>query len=135
LHVPDLAHRKTSVNQSATSGAAHEAGGWPAAAAASLQAGGGRPVANATVMLRPLLGISEPDLERQLLRQGVVRLAAGRAHCHDCGRTPLVGEHVHLFDDGDLVCELCRPRRSGAPERSEAVHHSERGHTVRRRAA
>jgi hypothetical protein len=86
-------------------------------------------------MLRPLLGISEPDLERQLLRKGVVRLAAGRAHCNDCGRTPLVGERVHLFDDGDLVCELCRPRRSGAPERSEAVYHSERGHTVRRRAA
>jgi hypothetical protein len=73
-------------------------------------------------MLRPLLGISEPDLERQLLRKGVVRLAAGRAHCSDCGRTPLVGE-------------LCRPQRAGAPERSEAVHHSERGQTVRRRAA
>jgi hypothetical protein len=98
-------------------------------------AGGRRPAANATVMLRPLLGISEPDLERQLLRKGVVRLAAGRAHCHDCGRTPLVGERVHLFDDGDLVCELCRPRRDGAPERSEAVHHSERGQTVKRRAA
>jgi hypothetical protein len=117
--------------------------------------GGRRAAANATLMLRPLLGISagrltrppsgepgwraaakrEPDLERELLRKGVVRLAAGRAHCNDCGRTPLVGERVHLFDDGDLVCELCRPRRSGAPERSEAVHHSERGHTVRRRAA
>jgi hypothetical protein len=86
-------------------------------------------------MLRPLLGISEPDLERQLLRKGVVRLTAGRAQCHDCGRTPLVGEHVHLFGDGVLVCELCRPRREDAPERSEAVHHSERGQTVRRRAA
>jgi len=98
-------------------------------------AGARRAAANATLMLRPLLGISEPDLERELLRKGVVRLAAGRAHCNDCGRTPLVGERVHLFDDGELVCELCRPRRSGAPERSEAVHHSERGHTVRRRAA
>jgi hypothetical protein len=106
-------------------------------------------------MLRPLLGISagrltrppssepgwragaerEPDLERQLLRKGVVRLAAGRAHCSDCGRTPLVGERVHLFDDADLVCELCRPRRSGAPERSVTVHHSERGQTVKRLAA
>ena len=86
-------------------------------------------------MLRPLLGISEPDLERQLLRKGVVRLAAGRAHCSDCGRTPLVGERVHLFDDADLVCELCRPRRGGAPERSVTVHHSERGQTVKRLAA
>jgi hypothetical protein len=91
--------------------------------------------ANPAPMIRTLLGISEPDLERELLRKGVVRLAAGRAQCNDCGRTPLVGERVHVFDDGELVCELCRPRRHGAPERSEAVHHSERGHTVRRRAA
>jgi hypothetical protein len=86
-------------------------------------------------MLRPLLGISETDLERELLRQGVVRLAAGRAHCHDCGRTPLVGESMHVFGDGAVVCELCRPRRREAPERSELVHHSERGQTVRLRAA
>ena len=86
-------------------------------------------------MLRPLLGMDESDLERQLLRKGVGRLAEGREHCHDCGRTPLVGERVHLFDDGAVVCELCRPRRRGAPERSKSVHHSEHGHTVRRRAA
>jgi hypothetical protein len=86
-------------------------------------------------MLRPLLGISSSDLERELLRKGVVRLAAGRALCHDCGRTPLVGERMHVFGDGDAVCELCRPRRRGAPQRTELVHHSEHGHTVRRRAA
>ena len=79
--------------------------------------------------------LSEPDLERQLLRNSVVRLTAGRAHCSDCGRTPLVGERVHLFAEGDVVCELCRRHRSAAPERSETVHHSERGHTVKRRAA
>ena len=92
-------------------------------------------MANVACMLRPLLGVDESDLERELLRKGVVRLAAGRAACDDCGRTPLIGEHVHRFGDGALVCELCRPRRAGAPERSEAVHHSEHGHTVRRRAA
>jgi hypothetical protein len=106
-------------------------------------------------MLRPLLGsagaggghaaaaggsraqcLSEPDLERELLRKGVGALYAGRASCEDCGRTPLLGERVHLFADGALVCELCRPRRRPAePERSEVVHHSERGQTVRRRAA
>jgi hypothetical protein len=86
-------------------------------------------------MLRPLLGISEPHLERELLRKGVVRLAAGRAACHDCGRTPLVGERVYLFGDGALVCELCRPRRRSAHERSQVVHHSEHGQTVKRRAA
>jgi hypothetical protein len=86
-------------------------------------------------MLRPVLGISEPDLERELLRKSVGALEAGRASCVDCGRTPLVGERVHLFADGALICELCRPRRRGSPERSEAVHHSERGQTVKRRAA
>jgi hypothetical protein len=86
-------------------------------------------------MLRPLLGISEGDLERELLRKSVGALEAGRACCHDCGRTPLVGERVHRFRGGALVCELCRPRHAGPPERSEIVHHSERGQTVKRRAA
>ena len=86
-------------------------------------------------MLRPLLGISEPDLERQLLRKGVGAREAGRHHCADCGRTPLVGERVHIYARGAVVCELCRPRHHAAPERSQTVHHSERGHTVKRRAA
>jgi hypothetical protein len=86
-------------------------------------------------MLRSVLGLSEPDLERELLRKGVGALAAGRTLCAECGRTPLVGERMHRFPDDALVCELCRPRRRGAPERSELVLHSEHGHTVRRRAA
>jgi uncharacterized Zn finger protein (UPF0148 family) len=85
-------------------------------------------------MLRPLLGISEPDLERELLRKGVVRLAAGRAHCHDCGRTPLVGERVHIYERGTVVCALCRPRRRTPPETSRTVTSAERGQTVRLRA-
>jgi hypothetical protein len=84
-------------------------------------------------MLRPVFGLSEPDLERELLRKGVGALAAGRASCSDCGRTPLVGERVHFFDHEVVVCELCRSGRGGAPERSEHVRHSERGHTVRLR--
>jgi hypothetical protein len=92
-------------------------------------------VPNQQAMLRPVLGISEPDLERELMRKGVVALVARRDCCHDCGRSPLVGEQVHRFADGDLVCELCRPRRRSLPERSEAVQHSEHGQTVRRRAA
>jgi hypothetical protein len=94
-----------------------------------------RSAANLLAMLRPLLGISNSDLERELLRKGVGALAAGRATCRDCGRTPLVGERVHVFAGADLVCELCRSGRREAPERSEVVHHSERGQTVRRRAA
>jgi hypothetical protein len=84
-------------------------------------------------MLKALLGISQPDLERELLRKGVGAREAGRHHCSDCGRTPLVGEHVHIYARGAVVCELCRPRRRAAPERSQVVHHSERGQTVRLR--
>ena len=86
-------------------------------------------------MLRPLLGINERDLERELLRKSVGALEAGRTRCEDCRRTPLVGERVYLFGDGAVVCELCRAGHRGTPERSELVHHSERGHTVKRRAA
>ena len=82
---------------------------------------------------RPLLGISEPDLERALLRKGVGAREAGGRRCADCGRAPLVGERVHVYPRGMLVCELCRPRHGAAPERSHTVHHSERGQTVRLR--
>jgi len=84
-------------------------------------------------MFRPLLGLSEPDLERQLLRTSVGRLAASRHHCADCGRTPLVGEHVHFYGTR-TVCTLCRSQHRAAPERSETVRHSERGQAVRLRA-
>jgi hypothetical protein len=84
-------------------------------------------------MLRTLLGISEPDLERELLRKGVGAREARRRHCSDCGRSPLVGEQVHIYARGAVVCELCRPRRGTAPERSQVVPHSEAGHTVRLR--
>ena len=100
-----------------------------------MAAGGRRLATNVSGMLRPLLGISEPDLERELLRKSVDMLAAGRTTCHDCGRPPLVGEHVHLFGDGAVVCELCRSRHRGVPERSELMLHSEHGHTVKPRAA
>jgi hypothetical protein len=86
-------------------------------------------------MLRPLMGIWERDLERGLLRKGVGALAAGRTTCADCGRTPLVGETIHVFGRDRVVCELCRGRYRAHPERTELVHHSERGQTVRLRPA
>ena len=79
--------------------------------------------------------LSEPDLERELLRKGVGALSADRCTCADCGRTPLVGEHVHVYPAERVVCELCRMLRRGAPEHSELVRHSEHGHTVRLRRA
>lgn len=75
-------------------------------------------------------------LERQLLRRGVGALHDDRHRCADCGRTPLVGERVHLYDSGAVVCELCRPLRRQTPVSTEIVRHSELGHAVRiRRAA
>jgi hypothetical protein len=74
-------------------------------------------------------------LERLLLRVGVGVLAADRARCRDCGRTPLIGEEVHLYERGAVVCELCRPLRAAAPVSVERVRHSEYGQTVRLRRA
>lgn len=72
-------------------------------------------------------------LERTLLRRSLGALAEDRSLCADCGRTPLIGERVHLYarNGGDLVCELCRPLRRDSPAATEIVRHSERGHTVR----
>jgi hypothetical protein len=84
-------------------------------------------------MLRPLIGLSEPDLERQLLRQSVGLLNEERHACADCGRSPLIGERVHRYARGEIVCELCRPRHAGNPESSTLVHHHEHGKAVRAR--
>lgn len=79
------------------------------------------------------------DLERRLLRRGVMALAAGADRCDGCHRTPLVGERVHVYDGGRTLCELCRHERREAPLHSHAIHSIEQGHTVRvtdqRRAA
>ena len=77
-----------------------------------------------------------PDVrrfERSLLRRGLGVLESDRNRCADCGRTPLTGEQVHLYDGrkGGVVCELCRPLRREAPVASELVRHCEHGHTVR----
>lgn len=75
--------------------------------------------------------LSELDLERELLRKSVSLMDSGRHRCCDCGRTPLVGEHVHVYGRGTVVCELCRPLRADAPERTELVRFAGRGATVR----
>ncbi len=76
-----------------------------------------------------------PDLERRLLALAIEELAAERARCADCGRTPLVGEDVHLYEGGRVVCELCRQLRAEVPVSTERVHHAEHGLTVRLRRA
>jgi hypothetical protein len=82
-------------------------------------------------MASPVTHIEQ--LERLLLRRGVGALETDREQCTDCGRTPLTGEQVHLYDDrgGEIVCELCRTLRREQPVASEIVRHCEHGHTVR----
>jgi hypothetical protein len=73
------------------------------------------------------------QLERLLLRRGVGALEADRNRCVDCGRTPLTGEYVHLYDGRRpaIVCELCRTGRRDPPVAREIVRHCEHGHAVR----
>lgn len=75
------------------------------------------------------------ELERGLLMRGLGALEADRDSCADCGRTPLIGEQVHLYETSRtpaLVCELCSQLRRGAPLASEIVRHSV--HSVRIRS-
>ena len=50
-------------------------------------------------------------------------LAEELARCSDCARTPLIGEHVYLYERAELVCELCRMLRPGKPIRGALVSH------------
>jgi hypothetical protein len=102
-------------------------------------AGAGRAAAKPdAIMASPVTAIEQ--LERFLLRRGVGALEADRHRCADCGRTPLTGEHVHIYASATrsasqhlqrIVCELCRPARRESPVASELVRHCEHGHTVR----
>jgi len=86
---------------------------------------------NLCTMSEPVTHVEQ--LERVLLRRGLGALTADRTSCADCGRTPLTGEHVHLYEGRTerIVCELCRAHRREAPIASELVRHCEHGHTVR----
>ena len=73
-----------------------------------------------------------------ILRRSVTTTAHGGAHCSRCGRTPLVGELMHVLESGRQVCSLCLARvsaRDGEPVRSERVHTGERRLAVVPRAA
>lgn len=82
-------------------------------------------------MAQPVEGDIQ-QFEQVLLRRGVGALEADRDRCADCGRTPLVGEHVHLYAHvSGIVCELCSALRAEPAAASELVRHSEHGQTVR----
>jgi hypothetical protein len=78
-----------------------------------------------------MLSASPPaPIAQALLRRSVGLLTDERPRCAHCHRTPLVGERVYLYAQA-IVCELCRPRRRGAPERSELVRSPEHKRAVR----
>jgi hypothetical protein len=58
-----------------------------------------------------------PQLDDDLLAEELAR-------CSECGRTPLLGEHVHLYEPTDVVCELCRVLRVDEPVSTTRVTHS-----------
>ena len=69
--------------------------------------------------------LSSTAIETALVRASVGALSAGRHGCRHCHRTPLVGEVVHVYSTAkrgeELVCELCRPLRAAAPDRTVRV--------------
>jgi hypothetical protein len=67
--------------------------------------------------------------EISLLGKGRDASAAGRA-CWHCHRTPLVGEHVHLYGER-IVCELCRHLRREPPGETVVVRSSEHRRAVK----
>ncbi len=73
--------------------------------------------------------LSSTAIETALVRASVGALGAGRASCCHCHRTPLVGECVHVYSSSkrgeELVCELCRPLRTAAPDRTVRVRSAE----------
>jgi hypothetical protein len=78
-------------------------------------------------------GTNVEQFQRMLVRHGVGTLEADRHRCADCGRSPLIGEVVHLYEgrSGGVICELCRQLRREAPVATASVRHSVHGHAVR----
>jgi hypothetical protein len=77
----------------------------------------------ATEAVAVQLGVLAPrqrtheELDEELLAEELAR-------CSECGRTPLIGEHVHLYKPTDVVCELCRVLRLDEPVSTARVTHS-----------
>jgi hypothetical protein len=73
---------------------------------------------------------SKLRLPTEISLVGKVRDHPADGACSHCHRTPLVGEHVHLYGDR-LVCQLCRHLRREPPGDTVVVHSSEHHRTVK----
>jgi hypothetical protein len=77
------------------------------------------------------------DLGSRLMRHHLGADAAAPC-CSDCGRRPLPGELLHVFDSGRTLCTLCvgaLTPDARNPVRSERIHVASRPLAVLRRAA
>jgi hypothetical protein len=72
-----------------------------------------------------------PDLETALLRRGVDHRSDELETCGHCHRHPLIGERVHTYPSGTVLCELCRAVAEEQPTSSRLVHGPEFGHTMK----
>jgi hypothetical protein len=91
-------------------------------------------VRRATTPFRTSFAVAPRELT--FLRANAGAVDPGRVHCMHCGRTPLVGEVIHVYEatGGERhVCELCRARHREAPARSELMHSSEHHRAVKAR--
>jgi hypothetical protein len=70
-------------------------------------------------------------LELALLRRAMEERGTGAQCCAGCGRTPLIGEYVYVYEQGRVVCELCRRRQHQSPVESHLVHTPAYGHSIR----
>ena len=73
-----------------------------------------------------------------MVRRSLGAMAGDRAHCAECGRTPLPGELLYVLESDSAVCALCRstlPGSSRSSARTHRVHAGERRLAIRRLAA
>jgi hypothetical protein len=88
----------------------------------------------ATTPFRSSFGLAPRELT--FVGANAVAVDPARPCCMHCGRTPLIGEVIHVYEatGGERhVCELCRSRHREAPARSEPVHSSEHHRAVKAR--
>jgi hypothetical protein len=82
-----------------------------------------------------------PELELQLMRRGLRGMTAKRWQCSGCGRSPLVGERLHVFTHRDRERSICTLCLKSAPDgsfgeevRLERIRAGERALNVSRAA-
>ena len=68
--------------------------------------------------------------EISLVRKSTGSSDSGADRCSHCQRTPLIGEHVHLYGER-IVCQLCRHLRREPPGATVVMHSSEHHRAVK----